>query len=88
MTLKNCPVCGEEFQPVWENKKIKCEKCKSAMKIEDFHEIERKKLECLDKKSLTEFFNHLTSKIHAVTEERKKLKNRADALGAIVEQSG
>lgn len=87
MSLEVCPVCNEEFIPVWENKEIICKKCRSKIEIRDLDEIEEGKLQRWDKSDLVEFINYLLFRLQALSEEFKELESRIETLGIVVEQS-
>lgn len=87
MSLKTCPVCNEEFIPIWENEEIKCKKCKSKIKIKNMYEIEQDQLQNWDKGDLIELIDSITSKIKSISEHQRKLENRIETLGIIVEQN-
>lgn len=87
MSLETCPTCEEEFIPIWENKEIKCKKCKSRIKIKNLDEFEEDKLQNWDKSTLIEFINYLLFRINSLSEEFEELESRIETLGIIVEQS-
>ncbi len=87
MILENCPFCEEEFIPIWENKEIKCKKCKSKIKIKNLGEIEEDKLQNWDKNTLIEFINYLLFREKSLSEEYDELENRMETLSMVVEQS-
>lgn len=87
MSLEVCPVCNEEFIPVWENKEIICKKCRSKIEIRDLDEIEEEKLQRWNKSDLVEFINYLLFRLQALSEEFKELESRIETLGIVVEQS-
>ncbi len=86
MSLETCPTCGKEFIPIWENKKIKCKKCKSKINIEDFAEINEQKFQHWDNNELIELVVELGSRLESILEEYKELESRVETLGIIVEQ--
>ncbi len=86
LALETCPICDEEFEPVWENKKIKCDKCKSEIKMRHLDEIEKEKLKNLDKVDLAEFVDELTSRLQSLSDEYTELENRVETLGIVIEQ--
>lgn len=87
MPLEICPICGEGFIPTWENKRIKCKKCKSEIKLKKFDKIEEDKLQSWNKSDLIEFINLLLLRVNSLSEEFDELESRIETLGIIVEQS-
>lgn len=87
MSLETCPVCNEKFVPIWENKEIKCKKCKSKIKIKNMSEIEQEQLQNWNKSDLIELIDSITSRIKSISEHQRELENRIETLGIIVEQT-
>lgn len=87
MPLEVCPICEEEFIPIWENKGIKCKKCRSKIKIKNLDGIEEDKLQDWDKSTLIKFINHLLFRVKSLSEEFGELESRIETLGIVVEQS-
>ncbi len=87
MSLETCPVCNEKFVPIWENKEIKCKKCKSKIKIKNMSEIEQEQLQNWNKSDLIELIDSITSRIKSISEHQRELENRIETLGIIVEQN-
>lgn len=85
--METCPKCGELFVPIWEERAIKCDKCKSKISLKNYSKVEREKLEAWNKSDLLGLIDQLSSKISSIYEEKKELKNRVETLGVIVEQS-
>lgn len=87
MSLETCPVCKEKFVPIWENKEIKCKKCKSKIKIKNMSEIEQEQLQNWNKSDLIELIDSITSRIKSISKHQRELENRIETLGIIVEQT-